>query len=56
MIKCYVNNIFFFLEDGIIREDELVDFYIKFVKLESQEVKVVVKIVYDIMIDVCIII
>lgn len=39
-------------EDGIIREDELADFYTKFVKLESQEAKVVAKTAHDTMTDV----
>lgn len=38
-------------EDGIIREDELADFYTKFVKLESQEAKVVAKTAHDTMTD-----
>lgn len=52
MTKCYVNCLFFSPEDGIIREDELADFYTKFVKLESQEAKVVAKTAHDTMTDV----
>lgn len=44
--------LFFSPEDGIIREDELADFYTKFVKLESQEAKVVAKTAHDTMTDV----